>query len=181
MLKSTSRLQRAALVLATLAMLAGCASDGGGGLAGLADGTADAGYRDLSIVSRVVAEGEFVEVEIDHRSLLNRVEQVALIGPDGAWHVAHNLRRQRTSADWDRPHGYLGATGGSGGPIFTGIGITIPLGTMFREPAHHTRALVRVPDPAGYRADPARWQVAVVIGSGLGPTTTITRPAPAVR
>lgn len=181
-----SPLRRYGMALALLATLAlaGCAGDGSAFPGSQQGGTDGAGYRDLMVVSRVLADGAFVEVEVSHRSHLHRVEQVALIGPDGAWHIARDLRRQRTTSDWDRPHGYIGASGGSSGPIFTGIGITIPLGTigsLFRAPAHHTRALVRVPDPAGYRADPTHWQVAVVIGQGLGATTTIKRPAPAVR
>jgi hypothetical protein len=181
------KVHRSALALAAALMLAGCASDGSGGLDGLAGGTggtADAGYRDLSIASRVLADGAFIEVEIRHRSYFQRVEQVALIGPDGAWHRARDLRRRKTTSDWNRPHGQFGVAGGSSGPIVTGIGVTIPLGTLgslFASPAHRTRALVRVPDPVGYRADPTRWQVAVVMGSGLGGTTTIKQPAPAPR
>jgi hypothetical protein len=179
-----SRLSSSALALAAALMLAGCAGDGTGGRDGAAGGTADAGYRDLSIVSRVLADGEFIEVEIRHRSHFNRVEEVALIGPDGAWHRARDLRRRKTTSNAGRPHGHVGVAGGSSGPIFTGIGVTIPLGTLgslFESPAHRTRALVRVPDPAGYRADPARWQVAVVMGRGVGATTTIKQPAPALR
>lgn len=180
MIKRLPKLSCAALALLAAALLAGCAADGGGP-GGPAGDTAGAGYRDLSIVSRVLADGEFVEVEVRYRSQFHKVEQVALIGPDGAWHVARDLRRQRTASDSGRPHGHFGVAGGSSGPIFTGIGITIPLGRLFSTPAHRTRALVRVPDPAGYRADPARWQVAVVIGRALGATTTIKRPAPAAR
>jgi len=181
MLDGRSKIHRSVLALAAVLMLAGCASDGSGGPGG---GAADAGYRDLSIVSRVLADGEFIEVEIRHRSYFQRVEQVALIGPDGAWHRARDLRRRKTTSDWNRPHGHFGVAGGSHGPIVTGIGITIPLGalgSLFASPAHRTRALVRVPDPAGYRADPTRWQVAVVMGSGIGGTTTIKQPAPEPR
>jgi hypothetical protein len=176
----TSGIHRFLTALAAALMLAGCAAERSSGPGGSAR-LVKPGAHDLSIVSRVVAGGAFVEVEIRHRSLFERVEQVALIGPDGAWHRAHDLRRQRTVSDWDRPHGHFAAAGGSGGPFFTGIGITIPLGKPWRAPAHRTRALVRVPDPAGYRADPSRWQVAVVMGRGLGPTTTIKRPAPAMQ
>lgn len=191
MLTLTFTPHRATLALAAALMLAGCATDGSGGSgalsgpAGSAGGTtAEAGTRDVSIVSRVLADGEFIEVEIRHRSHFQKVEQVALIGPDGAWHRARDLRRRKTVAGVGRPHGHFGIAGGSSGPIFTGIGVTIPLGTLgalFSAPAHRTRALVRVPDPAGYRADPERWQVAVVMGRGLGATTTIKRPAPAPR
>lgn len=178
-------ISRLAPALFAAALLAGCATDGANGPgASTTGGTAGAGYRDLSIVSRVLADGAFVEVEVRHRSAFHQVEQVALIGPDGAWHRAGDLRRRKTTSDFDRPHGHFGVAGGSGGPIFTGIGITIPLGTLgslFRAPSHRTRALVRVPDPADYRADPTRWQVAIVMGRGLGATTTIKRAAPAVR
>jgi hypothetical protein len=190
MLDRTITLHRPALALAAVLLLAGCATDGNdgsgalGGPTGRPGQTAEAGARDLLIVSRVLADGEFVEVEIRHRSHFQKVEQVALIGPDGAWHRARDLRRRKTAAGGGRPRGHFGIAGGSSGPIFTGIGVTIPLGTLgslFSAPAHRTRALVRVPDPAGYRADPERWQVAVVMGSGVGATTTIKRPAPTPR
>jgi len=193
MIERTITLYRPALALAAALMLAGCATDGNdgtGGLDGRSGGTAGtgstevAGSRDVLVVSRVLADGEFIEVEIRHRSHFQKVEQVALIGPDGAWHRARDLRRRMTVAGGGRPHGHFGIAGGSSGPIFTGIGVTIPLGTLgslFSAPAHRTRALVRVPDPAAYRADPERWQVAVVMGHGLGATTTIKRPAPAPR
>jgi len=170
--------------LAGAAMLAGCAQYGTGGTGGTGGMGGGAGARDISIVSRTVADGEFVEVEIRHRALFRRVAQVALIAPNGEWHRARDLRSRRTT-DYGglggRPRGHFGIAGGSGGPIFTGIGITIPLGGLFRQPTHRTRALVRVPDPAGYRTNSARWTVAVVMERGLGSTKTIKRPAPAVR
>ncbi|HUT49369.1 MAG TPA: hypothetical protein VM325_08520 [Alphaproteobacteria bacterium] len=170
------------------AMLAGCAADATGGIGGqpgAGDPTATvADARDISIVSRAVGDGEFVEVEIRHRSHFRRVAQVALIAPNGEWHRARDVRTRRTTAYGSlggRPRGHFGIAGGSGGPIFTGIGISIPIGGLFRAPTHRTRALVRVPDPAGYRTNSARWTVAVVMEQGLGATKTIKRLAPAVR
>ncbi|MDH3235700.1 MAG: hypothetical protein OEQ29_19425 [Alphaproteobacteria bacterium] len=174
-----NRLQRSfrpVILFVMTAMLAGCAADGTGDPM-----AAQAGVRDVSIVSRTLAGGEFVEVEIRHRSHFRRVAQVALIAPNGEWHRARDVRTRRTDVYGGRPRGHFGIAGGSSGPIFTGVGISIPIGGLFRAPTHRTRALVRVPDPAGYRASSTRWTVAVVMEQGLGSMTTIKRPAPAVR
>ena len=178
---SQARLVRPAIALFVAAALAGCAADGAGGPGAQGGDQAAAGVRDLSIVSRTLADGEFVEVEIRHRSRFHKVEQVALVAPNGAWHQARDLRSRRTSDYGGRPGGHVGVAGGSGGPVFAGICITIPLGMLFSAPTRRTRALVRIPNPADYRANPERWQVAVVIGLGLGATKTIKRAAPAVR
>jgi len=182
--KPILRVRRTAFALAMTAVLGGCAADGTGELVG----PAEAGLRTISIVSRTVADGEFVEVEIRHRSRFHHVAQVALIAPNGAWHRARDVRSRQITEHgaWSgRPRGHFGISGGSSGPIFTGIGISlpigIPIGSLFRAPTHRTRALVRVPDRAGYRADTAHWTVAVVMEQGLGPATTIKRPAPAPR
>jgi len=168
-----------ALILA--AALSGCAGPGGyaGGFGPPTHGTGIPGF---SLSSRALASGEFVEVEVRHRSLRHRVEQVALVGPKGRRHVSRDVRTERERIAPARPGGHIGIAGGSGGAgIFTGIGITFPLGSWFRNPTYRTRALVRVPDPARYRADPTAWRVAVVMGRRYGTPRVIERPAPEMR
>jgi hypothetical protein len=168
----------AAIVMLIMAALTGCA----GGPDGSGDAAENARVRGLWIFSQTLADGAFVEVRIRHSSLYHRVEQVALVAPDGARHRAEELRTERIVPESATPSGRIGVSGGSGGFFFTGIGISIPLGGLIRrQPIYRSYALVRIPDPAAYRANPARWKVAVVIDDRLGARQTIERPAPALR
>lgn len=153
------------------ASLAGCA------------GTAPVG-RDgvpgLAVVSRTLAGSDYVEIEVLHRSLDHRVEQVALVAPDGTRFASRDMRTESVRETY-RSGTSIGISGGSGGHLGVGVGFLFPLGGLFRNPAYRTRALVRVPDKASYRRQNKDWKISVVMGYRYGKPRTILRPAPAPR
>ena len=102
----------AAALLIAAAVLSGCAQSGGQYGASKYPGP-EAGIPGFSLASRTVASGEFVEVEVSHRSLNHRVEQVALVGPDGRRTISRDIRTERVRVVPARPGGHLGISGGS--------------------------------------------------------------------
>ncbi len=157
-----------AMLAATLAGCAGTAPAGRDGVPGLA------------VVSRTLAGSEYVEVEVVHRSLNNRVEQIALVAPDGARFPSRDMRTESVR-DTYRPGASIGVSGGSSGNIGVGVGLLFPLGGLFRKPAFRTRALIRVPDRYSYRREKKAWKISVRVGYRYGAPKTILRPAPAPR
>lgn len=156
------------ILAATLAGCAGMAPVGRDGVPGLA------------VVSRTLAGSDYVEIEVIHRSLDHRVEQVALVAPDGARFPSRDMRTESVRGTY-RPGASIGISGGSGGHLGVGVGLLFPLGALFRNPVFRTRALVRVPDKASYREQNKAWKISVVMGYRYGKPKTILRPAPAPR
>lgn len=165
------RVRRIIVTGILVATLAGCA-----GLAPLGPD----GVPGLAIVSRTLAGSDYVEIEVIHRSLDHRVEQVALVAPDGARFPSRDMRTQSVREAY-RPGTSIGISGGSSGRVGIGVGFLFPLGGLFRNPAYRTRALVRIPDKASYRRENKAWKVSVVMGYRYGKPKTILRPAPAPR
>lgn len=162
------RIMACAILAVWLAGCAGSAPVGGDGVPGLA------------VVSRTLAGSDYVEIEVLHRSLHHRVEQVALVAPDGARFPSRDMRTESVRESY-RPATSIGISGGSGGHLGVGVGFVFPLGGLFGNPAYRTRALVRVPDKASYRRRNKDWKVSVVMGTRNGKPKTILRPAPAPR
>ena len=149
------------------------------GCAGLAPAGPD-GVPGLAIVSRTLAGSDYVEIEVRHRSLNHRVEQIALVAPDGARFPSRDMQTQSVSQNY-RPGTSIGISGGSSGRVGVGIGFLFPLGGLFRNPTYRTRALIRVPDKTSYRLENKAWKISVVMGYRNGAPKTILRPAPAPR
>jgi hypothetical protein len=162
------RIMASAILAATLAGCAGTAPLDRDGVPGLA------------VVSRTLAGSDYVEIEVLHRSLHHRVEQVALVAPDGTRFPSRDMRTKSVRQSY-YPGSSIGISGGSGGHIGVGVGFLFPLNGLFRNPAYRTRALVRVPDKDSYRRRNKDWKIAVVMGTRHGKPRTILRPAPAPR
>lgn len=158
--------RRAAALL--LLLLAGCA----GG-----PSTPDA-VPGLVIDSRVIGRGDYVEVFADHRSLDHRVEEIALVAPDGTVYRADEMRRDTIETDGS-PGGALGIGGGGlgsgGASVGAGISLGFPLSTRTY---YRTSGVVDVPDDAGYAESAEGWTVRVVVEHRSGQTVTFDRPAP---
>lgn len=136
------------------------------------------GEGSLAWRTRLLADA--VEVELDDRRTDRRVERVALRAPDGttiaARETTRTVFRGRDAASPDvGVGGSVGSRGGGG----VGVGITVPLfGSGARPPAARTTALVPIPDPAAYRADPAAWTIIVTFSERDGSTRHAELPAP---
>lgn len=157
-----------ALALLAAIALAGCSTpkpmEG-------ASGKHKPGVAGLIVSSRVIGrDAAYVEVTALHRSRYNRLVRIALVGPEGHETVAEQLRHDVLTGHRygypSGPFGSIGIGGGSGGRVGVGLGIGIlfPLGGgyRYRRTAYRTRATIKVPAPAAYRQDPAKWKIRLV-------------------
>jgi hypothetical protein len=178
-----SRQARAAMLVASL-VLAACSAAG--------DEPRAAVQAPDTVVARFAAGGEVsvVEVSVDDRRPLRSAE---LVGPGGVIVAASSIDSNRASLAADqpfRPSGTVGggggfALGGGGGFGFgTGAGVPVPL-TGAEGPNSQaavsgqirSTALLRLPDPLGYRLEWQQWQVRVQIGDPPD-VNYVTLPAP---
>lgn len=163
---------RAAAAFCVLLALAACADRP-------AAQDAAAGVSGLRIDSRVIPGGQAVEVQADHRSFDHRVEDVALIAPDGTAHPAREYERE-TVRYQSSPSGAVGVGGGGwgsgGASVGAGVSIGIPLAAG--ESLYRTNAVVPIPDPDEYAAYSESWTVRVTIEHRSGAQRTVDRPAP---
>lgn len=158
----------AVLLLAAAGLLAGCAGDP----------AAPDGVPGLAVHSRVIGPGDYVEVLADHRSLDHRVEEVALVDPDGTAHPARDFERETVRYD-SGPGGAFGVGGGAFGSGGTNIGAGVSLGfPLDGQALYRTRATMAVPDPETYRRAPEAWRIRVVVEHRSGTQKIIERPAP---
>lgn len=157
--------------LAALAVLAACSgpAPGLGGVPG------------LRVSSQVVGiDGSTIQVEAAHQSYNHRIEQIALVGPDGRTYTANDTTTE-TVTDRYGGHGVgvgVGGGGGSGGG-FGGVGIGLDLGSLGGDrPVFRTTARIPIPDKEAYRRAPQDWKIAITVGQKDGPNQVITQPAP---
>jgi hypothetical protein len=142
------------------------------------------GVPGLRVASEVVGiDGSTIQVEAAHQSYNNRIEQIALVGPDGRTYTAND-----TTTETVTDRGYYGGNsvgvgvgggGGSGGG-FGGVGIGLGLGSIGggSRPVFRTVARIPIPDKAAYRRAPQDWKIAITVGQKDGPSQVITQPAP---
>lgn len=125
------------------------------------------------LASFAAGEKDTLAVEVSDRDPVNRVE---LAAPDGRVYTAHQIDRERLNRAGGRVEPGmgvgLGVGVGSGGRVGVGSGVSLgfPLnigGSAARtEPRVESRALIRVPDMAAYRAGWSGWKVRVYLGNG---------------
>ena len=161
----------ALVVLATLAASCSGPPPGAGGVPG------------LRITSSVVGiDGSTIQVEAAHQSYNHRIEQIALVAPDGQRYASKDTTTETVT---DRG-GYggqnvgvgVGGGGGSGGG-FAGVDIGVGLGSLgSSRPMFRTTARIPIPDKAAYRNAPQDWKIEVTVGQRDGPSQVLTEPAP---
>lgn len=161
------------LPLAALALLAAACSGPAPGLGGVPG---------LRVASQVVGiDGSTIQVEAAHQSYNHRIEQIALVGPDGRTYTANDTTTE-TVTDRNLYGGNsvgVGVGGGSGGG-FGGVGIGLGLGSIGggSRPVFRTTARIPIPDKDAYRKAPQDWKIAITVGQKDGPSQVITQPAP---
>jgi hypothetical protein len=121
-----------------------------------------------------------VEVTLEDRQPIEKAE---LLAPDGTTLSAERISTDRTVTRQDQ--GGLGigiaAEGGSSDPVHTDVGVSLPLfGTAQPSPAeaYDSRALIRIPDMAAYRAGWQHWTLRLLLGSPTGTERKVELPAP---
>ncbi len=110
------------------------------------------------------ADASRIEVAVTDRQA---VETAELVAPDGAVTSAHQIERDRIVAGGGPgPSVGVGVFGGSSGDIGTSIGIGIPIFGDYDtgDPAIDSRAVIRVPDLAAYRAGWQHYRVRLHLG-----------------
>ena len=121
-----------------------------------------------------------VEVTLEDRQPIEKAE---LLAPDGTTLAAGRVSTGRTITREDQDGFGIGVTaeGGSSDPVHTDVGVSLPLfGTAQPSPAefYASRALIRIPDMAAYRAGWQRWKLRLLLGSPTGTERNVELPAP---
>ena len=123
-------------------------------------------------------DGEIIVVELED---VRSFDQAVLVAPDGTEFPAFSMERDReTSTQAVQPSVGTGVSGGSNG-VGVGVGLSIPLGGFDDDTSvdYRTRAQIRVPDMAAYRASWQQWTLRIhqpmedIYGE-----RTLTLPAP---
>ena len=105
-------------------------------------------------------DGEIIVVELED---VRSFDQAVLVAPDGTEFPAFSMERDReTSTQAVQPSVGTGVSGGSNG-VGVGVGLSIPLGGFDDDTSvdYRTRAQIRVPDMAAYRASWQQWQLRI--------------------
>jgi hypothetical protein len=123
---------------------------------------------------------DMVEVTLEDRQPIEKAE---LLAPDGTRLAADRISSDRTVTRMDQDGLGIGiaAEGGSSDSVDTDVGVSLPLfGTAQPSPAeaYDSRALIRVPDMAAYRASWPRWTLRLLLGSPTGTERKVELPAP---
>ena len=142
-----SRLAAAGAALLALMLLAGCGSS--------TSQTVEGADFDLDW-----DDGEIIVVALED---VRSFDQAVLIAPDGTEIPAFSMERDReTNTQAVQPSLGTGVSGGSGG-VGVGIGLSIPLGNYDDDVSidYRTRAQIRVPDMAAYRASWQEWELRI--------------------
>lgn len=119
----------------------------------------------MEVTTRLAAPpAQVVEVVVGHIPPGRRIERMTLIDPDGARYPARSLVPVTTTEGGLRsgPNVGVGVTGGSSSGINPSIslGWNITQGEAERT-SRRVEAQVPIPDPAAYRANPARWRIEI--------------------
>ena len=162
------------LALATLAVVVASCSGPAPGLGGVPG---------LRVTSSVVGiDGSTILVDAEHQSYNHRIEEIALVGPDGQRYTSKDTTTETVTDRGYGGHGVgvgVGGGGGSGGG-FAGVGIGLDVGSLGgNRPIFRTTARIPIPDKAAYRRAPQDWKIALTVGQKDGPSQVITEPAPA--
>jgi hypothetical protein len=161
------------LALASLALLAAACSGPAPGLGGVPG---------LRVSSQVVGiDGSIVQVEAAHQSYNHRIEEIALVGPDGQHYTSKDTTTESVIDSGYGGRGVGVGVGGGGGSHggFAGVGIGLDMGSLGgNRPVFRTTARIPIPDKAAYRKAPQDWQIAITVGQKGGPSQVITQPAP---
>jgi hypothetical protein len=110
------------------------------------------------------------------------VETAELIAPDGTAIPAHQIDRSKTVEETrgGDPSVGVGVFGGSSGHIGTSVGIGFPLfgDGSSRDPVIDSRALIRIPDMAAYRAGWQQYRLRLRFGAAPENERVMEIPAP---
>jgi hypothetical protein len=110
------------------------------------------------------------------------VETAELIAPDGGATAAYQIDRSKTVEEdgGPAPSVGVGVFGGSSGHIGTSIGIGIPIfgSGAPEDPVIDSRALIRVPDMAAYRAHWTEYRLRLHLGTTETNRRIMEIPAP---
>jgi hypothetical protein len=124
-----------------------------------------------------------IEVQIRDRQ---PADEVSLVAPDGTETAAYQLdttKQMATARGGSGPSFGVGVAGGSSGDVGAGIGIGFPLFGFESAPSRAetevlTRARVRIPDTAAYRADWKQWIVRILFDAGKSTERRLEMAAP---
>lgn len=143
-----------------------------------------AGDRDRAISSPVAAAfagdaADRIEVTVSDSQ---PVESAELVAPDGTATAAYQIDRSKTVEEGGGPEPSVGVGvfGGSSGHIGTSVGINIPVGRSGApsDPVIDSRALIRVPDMAAYRAGWTGYRLRLHLGTTETNRRVMEIPAP---
>ena len=128
----------------------------------------------------LAGSADTVEITLEDRQPIEKAE---LLAPDGTTLAADRVSSDRTVTHMDDDGLGIGiaAQGGSSDPVHTDVGVSLPLfGTRQPSPAeaYDSRALIRIPDMAAYRAGWQRWTLRLLLGSPTGTERKVELPAP---
>ncbi|MGE0747568.1 MAG: hypothetical protein AB7K86_20075 [Rhodospirillales bacterium] len=173
----------AAAMLATVALLAGCAAEG---RRDTVTPVAPAGAAGPAITWQTRLSADTVDVTVTDPHRYWRIERLTLVAPGGATVPAQEITRE-TVRDND-PYGYgyggssvgIGGGWGSRGGGGLGIGIGIPLfgSGASAAPPSRVAARIRLPDAAAYRQSAAAWRIRIELTDPNGQTSHAEIPAP---
>jgi hypothetical protein len=132
------------------------------------------------VAARFAAEGgDRIEVTVADPQ---PVETAELVAPDGAATAAYQIDRSKTVEEDGRasPSVGVGVFGGSSGHIGTSVGIGIPIfgNGAPEDPVIDSRALIRVPDMAAYRARWTEYRLRLHLGTTDTNRRIMEIPAP---
>jgi hypothetical protein len=149
-------------------------------LAGCSGGGGEIASRPVSAEFTTAAGApEQIEITVADRQ---PVETAALVAPDGSATPAYRIDRSRTVEEERgmEPSVGVGVFGGSSGHVGTSVGINIPVGRAGApyDPVINSRALIRVPDMAAYRAGWQNWKIHIELGTSEVNRRVMEIPAP---
>lgn len=155
-------------ILAALLILAGCT---GGG---------DGVTRPVSATFVESEDPTAAEIEVTVADRLP-LETAELVAPDGSAIAAHRIDRSKVVERHEpEPSVGVGVFAGSRGRVGTSVGINVPVGRSGApyDPVIESRARLRVPDMAAYRAGWPEYRVRLQLGTSDVNRRTMEIPAP---
>lgn len=126
--------------------------------------------------------GDTIVISLADPDGFYRVEQVTLVGPAGQRIEAAEITRRTYRENGSvAPNVSTGIGIGSGGGSGVGIGFNFPItaNRSRRTPVNEIEARIKLPDPAGYRAEARQWRIVVAVTDKAGNSSSAEFPAPA--